>query len=580
MGRMSSKKTTTTRTLAVAAMVLMVVAASAAGVAAAGSPSGATTSANTVAQADRIAGNSSQPPRSTAPRPAAQSGSRSDGGSRSSQSVRGSPEIDVIVAGPVVNRGGESRITLQLLNSGEVDIGFGDASRVTTARGVSVRAEAADDAPIEVVTDTVAVGTVTRDAPATAPMTVSVPADADAGEYELTVTVEYEYTAQYAPKSNAIIHESASETVDVTIVVEDGARFSVVDATTDAQVGGSGNLTLTVKNVGETAAEEARIGVGGKTLQVDGGTRVVGDWPANETRTVTYDVAVASGVRPGPQEVTATVEYTDTDGNSATSRPLVTGVTPAPEQSFTVADVNSTLAVSNDGRVRMTVRNDGPEAVEDAVVTVRNGETLGLAGEEYAVGDLAAGQSATVTFETTVGADVDPGPRLLTLDVTYADDGERRSAVHDVTAEVAPASDEFSVELRNGTVTAGETRLLEIAVTNERDHAVSDVSAKLFAENPLTALDDEAFGAEIEPGETVVFRFEYRVAGDALAKEYPVALDFQYEDHRGETRLSETYRVPVTVQAAEDGSSLPVSVLLVAVISVLSIVGIVYSRRT
>lgn len=565
-------------------MALAVVVALAAGVAVAdadadsSAAAGAATPAGTVAQQNEEQ-NSSRTDRPTLHPPAAQSEPGPGGGSGDSPSVRGSPDLDVVVTDPVVQRGTESAVTLRLLNSGEVEIGFGDPARVTTARGVSVRAQAADDAPIDVVTHTAAVGTVTRDAPASVPITVSVPADAESGEYELSVTVEYEYTEQYAPQSDAIIQESATETFDVTVVVDDGARFSVVNATTDAQVGGSGTLTLTVENVGEATAEDARVAVAGETLRVGDGARVVGDWEPNETRTVTYDIGVIPEARPGPQEVTATVEYTDADGSSAASRPLVAGVTPAPEQSFAVTDVDSTLAVSDDGRVRMTVRNDGPEAVEAVVVTVRNAEALGLAGEEYAVGDLAAGEAATVAFETTVGADVDPGSRLLTLDVGYAADGERRSTVHDVTADVAPASDEFTVELRNGTATAGETRLLEVAVTNERARPVTDVSAKVFAESPLTVLDDEAFAGEIEPGETVVLRFEYRVSGDALAKEYPVALDFQYEDHRGETRLSETYRVPVTVQAADDDGGVPVSALLVGVVAVLSVAGIAYRRR-
>lgn len=495
------------------------------------------------------------------------------------QHVQGSPDIDAVVSEPTLQRGTDSTVTLQLLNTGSVDAGSGDPARVTTARGVSVSAEADDDAPIEVQTDTVAVGTLTRDAPASVPIEVSVPANAEAGEYDLEVKIDYEYTNAYAPRSNVVSETSTTETTEVTVVIDDDARFSVVDAETDAPIGGTGDLTLTLKNVGEAAASDARIDVGSETIQTGSGGQVVGEWAPGETKNVSYEASVVADAEPAPQELTATVDYTDEDGTQAASRMLVTGVTPAGEQSFAVEGVDSTLAVGDDGVVTVTLANDGPVDAEALVVRTTNGEELGLADEEYAVGNLEAGERATIEFETTVGASVDPGPRLLTLDVEYRDGDERRSSTHDVTAPVTPQSDEFEIEVRNGTVTAGDSAVLKLAVTNDRDEPVSEVSAKLFANSPLSVSDDEAFVDELEPGETAVLQFEYRASGSALAKEYPVALDFQYEDHRGETRMSETYRVPVSVEESE-GGGFPTSVLLVGGLLIIGTTGFAYRRRS
>lgn len=555
----------TGRLIVVTATVLVAVAAL--GAAAVAGPL-STTTGESVAESEQM------------PALAGVAAAQSRTGGDSEAHVSGSPDIDVAVADRTLQRGTDTVVSLQVLNSGDVESGMGDSERVTTARGVSVSATPEnEDAPIEVTTGTVGVGSVGRSAPASAPVTVSVPPDAEPGTYELAVDVAYGYTDTYAPQSNVRSESSDTETTEVTVVVEEGPRFRIVDADTDAPVGGEGNLTLTVENVGEVVAEDARLTAGGETIQTGSVSQVVGEWAPGETKTLAYDATVASDAQAVSQELTATVEYTDESGDVASSRPLVTGVTPAPEHEFDIADVDSTLSVGDDGRVTMTLQNDGPEAVDGVVVRTTSGEALGVAGDEYAVGDLGAGETATVAFETTVGASVDPGPRLLTLAVEYRAGGERRSATQEVTVAVEPASDEFSVEIINGTATAGSSEQLEIAVTNEREQAISDVSAKLFGESPLSATDDEAFVSALGPGETATLQFEYRVSGSALAKTYPVALDFQYEDHRGETRMSETYRVPVDVDQPDEGGGVPASILFVGGFTTLGGAGLVYRRR-
>ena len=72
-------------------------------------------------------------------------------------------------------------------------------------------------------------------------------------------------------------------------------------------------------------------------------------------------------------------------------------------------------------------------------------------------------------------------------------------------------------------------------------------------ETLLTSSDDEAFIDRLESGETETITFAISAGGSALSKSYPVSLDFQYDDADGDTLLSDTYQVPVTVEEPEGG---------------------------
>ena len=165
-----------------------------------------------------------------------------------------------------------------------------------------------------------------------------------------------------------------------------------------------------------------------------------------------------------------------------------------------------------------------------------------------AVGDLAVGESTAVSFDVEVASAARAGPRQFTLATAYEQDGEMRTADRArFRAEVGPERDAFAVDTGNVTVPAGETSRITVRVTNQLDEPVTDVSTKLFASSPLSAADDEAYVASLSPGETVEIPFRVSADGAALTKDYPISIDVQYVDADGETRLSDSYRRPVTV---------------------------------
>ncbi|MEA5388382.1 hypothetical protein VB779_15955 [Haloarculaceae archaeon H-GB11] len=106
-------------------------------------------------------------------------------------------------------------------------------------------------------------------------------------------------------------------------------------------------------------------------------------------------------------------------------------------------------------------------------------------------------------------------------------------------------------------------------VTNTGNETLTNIGAEMFADDPISVSDSEGFINRLEPGETETVKFTVSAAGSATPKSYPVSVDFQYDDSDGDTLLSDTYRLPVTVTEREGGSgNLPIIVGLVAILVV------------
>lgn len=510
--------------------------------------------------------------------------------------TEGSPDLSVHLPDNRVDPGEQTTLDLFLLNGGTIEDGgpSDEEARVTTARDVTVEVSAGD-APIEIETETQPVGNVPEGRVGPVQFAVSVDESAEPGRYDVPVTVSYRYTSQTVSQSSTgtvlAPHESEEETIErtVSLVVEERARFATVDASTDAAVGESGTVTVTLENVGSAAASSASVAFESEdsVLTFDGSPTAqvfVGDWAPGERRTVTAEgqFAALSGVRAVP--VSATVMFEDDAGVDSVSEAVTFGITPRAEQSFALEDLTSTLAVGDEGTLQGVVRNTGETAVRNAVVVLDTDTANVVPVEtEFAIGDLGPDETATFAFDAEVTDSADAGPRQLSVTVRYRDtnDDVRRSDPLDARVDVGQRADRFAVEPVAATFAPGESGVLELRVTNDGDEPVTDVSAKLFADDPLASSDDEAFIDQLGPGESTTIRFGLAAAGDAIERKvYPVSMDFQYEDADGDTRLSDSYDVPVQVteRQGSDGPSLPVlggaAVVLLVVLG-----GLWYWRR-
>ena len=494
--------------------------------------------------------------------------------------VRGSPVLDLFLSQPTVPTGGPATVTVDVLNTGEMDFGNELDPRVTTARSLRLEAEADDDAPISVESGEIAIGDVPTGSPTSVPIELAVPDDTPAGEYDIEVTARYRYTAQILPEFTNHNDRRGIDRFDLTVIVDDGARFAIVDAETDAQVGGDGDVRATLQNVGEETARDAVVSgsASGSGVVLGDGTGsdvFVGDWAPGENRTVTFDSTVSPEFVGDRYVLQSTVEYRDRDGVETTAAPSRTGVSPIPEQSFSLDDVEGALEVGYSGTVSGTLTNDGPLAAEDAVLVAEPQSARVTLGEDrYALPDLADGESVDFSFDADVSGQADPGPRQVRFTVEYTAGDATMTASASDRVQVTPRQPEFDVASDGTSIPAGETRRVTFEITNQRPETLSSINAALYADSPLTAVEDEAFVDELEPGESTEIWFEVTAAGGANERTYPVELDFRYDDERGNDRISDVTQYPIDVTAPlTDDDGLPTLLIVVGVLALVAVVG-------
>ena len=364
-------------------------------------------------------------------------------------------------------------------------------------------------------------------------------------------------------------------------------RFTIEDVTTAAPIGDSGTVTMTVRNIGSDPVDEVRFGVESTDARLTFGDRptaetFVGRWAPGEVKRISFTATVASGSDVRAYPIIGTVTYQAADDETRQTDPLVTGLVPLPEQEFAVRDLQSTLSVGQEGQVRGSIVNVGEIAIRNAVVVFEtDNPNVNPIETEYQIGSLDSGASADFVFDVEITESAGSGPRQFSVHVRYRDpqDEVRRSDPLDLNVSVGPKADVFTIEPVEGTLQAGGSGAIELRVTNQGDEALTDISAKVFADDPLSSDDDEAFIAALGPGESTTITFGVSAGGSALEKVYPISMDFQYDEPDGDTRLSDTYMVPIEVTTQSGGGGPPIGLIVGVVVLVVLVAGGVYFYR-
>ena len=501
--------------------------------------------------------------------------------------VRGRPDLEVMLPDSTVTPGQTNDVALQIANDGTLN--FGSAENrdiVTTARNVRVEADA-EGTPLTVETGMQGIGSVTTDQPSEFSVDVDVPQSVETGTYDVDVEVRYSYRSFQGGESVGSSANERTRTITETIEVEvkDEARFDIVDAQTDAQVGDSGTLEAVIENTGSEPAIDADV-----TLEAAGefsfsgtqsSTARISRLEPGERATVTYDVAVESDSTVRQYSLSGQVEFDDPEGITRVDESISLGVAPRAEQTFRIESGETTIRVGEDGDLEGTVTNEGPAPARNVVVVYESESSNVIPIEnEVAVGSLDPDESADFALPVEIGGEAEAVDRVADVAVRYRNDENELRRYEDVEIAygVGEERDDFTVEVVDREVTAGSTTTFDIVVTNNLDEPVSDIEARLFADSPLDSPEDEGFAESLAPGESTNMTFTLAADGGATAKTYPVSMDFRYDDADGDSTLSDTTRVAVRVVESEGG--FPFITVLGVVAAVTVVGGAVYYRQS
>ncbi|CQR50919.1 hypothetical protein BN996_02404 [Haloferax massiliensis] len=507
--------------------------------------------------------------------------------------IVGNPDITFATSSGTLSAGTTDELTISVVNRGLI-IEHGPSQyeeEVMTARGLTFEVDD-EDAPINVQTGQVSIGNFPTGSTEKT-VSVTVPEDAEPGTYQIPVTYEYSYTRQlrYGPSGTTEGTDSTrTQTGSITIQIKDDARFEVIETNATAQVGDDNDISVTLRNTGSEVAKAASVNAESKSssLTFESGdtssTASVGDWEPGENRTVTYSAALESNSAVRAYAVDLVVNYDDTDGISRTSDPITTTVESLPAQSFAFSDVSSSLRVGEDGEIVGTVENTGPNTVRSVTIRpVDNPASVVPSEDSTAVGSLAPGESKSFRLPMEVTSEAEVGDKLLNVEVRYRDgDGDRRTYDKlDLLATIGPDRDEFGLAVSDRTITVGKSRVVTVEVTNNLNETVTDVEARLFADDPLSAgASDTSYIETLEPGESTTLAFEVTAASAATAgSTYPISFDFRYTDSDGSTHLTDTFRKPLDAVKPQNSGVSPITLIVGLGVVVAGGVAVVYWRR-
>ena len=389
---------------------------------------------------------------------------------------------------------------------------------------------------------------------------LSAASSAENEPYPFSLSADYE------------LDSGESRTTDpVSVEVTPGPEqeFAVVSRESTVPVGGTGEYAVTLRNDGSDTLTDASVQLTSPNPDVTFGesnsaSQYVGRWEPGAEQTLTFDARTGEGSEQRNYTVDATVTYERADDSVTQQSTQSLALRPTEEQSFAVDDVETSLAVGDDGTLSARLTNTAPRAVEDVVVVwaseQRNVDPIET---EYSIGRLGAGESASFDFDVDVSSSARSGPRQFSVQAQYANDegSQRTSDPLNLRAEVAPERDEFEVAVRSANVTAGQGTQIEVQITNAKEQPLRDINAKIFADSPITVGDDESFISALEPGESRTLTFSISAGSGALSKTYPLSMDFQYDEPDGDTVTSDTYSIPVEVEQPSGGGGPSLSLI-------------------
>jgi hypothetical protein len=311
---------------------------------------------------------------------------------------------------------------------------------------------------------------------------------------------------------------------------------------------------------GAAMATTAVFEAGSAPVDVRTGEQAVGTVAPNSQRQVPLEVEVAENAKPGTYRIPVEMDFQyvrrasiQQDEHYITRRDtdVRTYITVRVDESVrlgieSVAGEN--LRANEDGRVSVTLRNEGTETASAAELAMRGTDQLTPRTNGVALGTLAPNETGTAAFQVAVADIETAGTYAIPFQLRYEDDNGvvRESVVRTgrATIEDAPT---FDLSTTTTDLYVDSTGAVTLSVTNTGDRPVRDARAVLHPAEPFSPLSTTASLGTLNPGETATAQFKLEVADRAIAQDYPLAFTVEYDDAYGETVASDRYTVPSEV---------------------------------
>lgn len=240
----------------------------------------------------------------------------------------------------------------------------------------------------------------------------------------------------------------------------------------------------------------------------------------------------------------------------------------------------TTRLVSNDPRIDIKSGNQVVESLKSGDKTQSPLKFTIKIGERTPAGIYSLDMNLSYDYQDNVrvyASDLSTSagsPTLVNYRVSYIYQKANQTVPIQITVKKQA---DFEIINATASLAAGDKKApISVTYKNTGEDSVRDGVIRLSIFKPFSSTDDQAFIGTLGPGEekTVVFRID--VDSDATPKDYGINSEIKYTDIRGDTVISESMKIPVSVNAASASLLLPAIVILIIVVGA---GGYMYRRR-
>ena len=123
---------------------------------------------------------------------------------------------------------------------------------------------------------------------------------------------------------------------------------------------------------------------------------------------------------------------------------------------------------------------------------------------------------------------------------------------------------DFEIVSSNADMRAGQKDgTIEVVYKNIGEKTANNSIARLSLFKPFTSTRDQAYIGTLNPGEEKNVTFKVAVDAEATPKTYGINSEIKYTDIDGDTIISESIKIPISVNAAGASYMIPVLILLI-----------------
>jgi hypothetical protein len=415
---------------------------------------------------------------------------------------------------------------------------------------------------------------------------VTISGAATAGSKKLIVKMQYKNEEG----------EASEDSVEIYVTLQDDSSAPKIEIlstkyASQLKAGDSFNLVTTLRNVGQTKADDIEVSIGGLATTgflpgYTSKTIAVKDLKYKDKADVKIPLIVSNEATVGLKEVPITITYKDKASKVITTTStlyleVVTadGVDSSGKPNIVIGNVNQSPDAPNAGarvEVSFALENKSKVDISDVKISVvsANGASFApLESEPYQyIEKIAGGKTANITLPLRASDTITEGTNSVDIKYEYKDANGKTWSDNTATLYVLNVQN-------NGVGTSKPKLIISNFSTDEEELKAGSVfNFKFDIKNTHNSVDarnikvtisqaDNIFSVtkgsntfyitEISAGETVENNIELRVKSDATTKAYPIIIKMEYEYEGAEANpttgeIGETAEETINLQAVEN----------------------------